>query len=173
MKVRRGGPDDAAGVIALFDEAVEWLVARGQTGQWGTEPLSRNERMVARVRDWAAGDGLWMAEIDGRVAGALVVGVRPEHVRPVDEPELYVELLLSSRALAGRGIGARLIAHAVVLAREAGVPLLRVDCWAGAPSLVAFYERQGFVRDGTFDVGGWIGQVFRMRLGHQPGTSAL
>jgi hypothetical protein len=24
--------------------------------------------------------------------------------------------------------------------------------------------------DGTFDVRGWIGQVFSMRLGHQPGT---
>jgi GNAT superfamily N-acetyltransferase len=176
MKVRRGGPDDAAAVVALFDEAVEWLVARGQTGQWGSEPMSGNERMVARVHEWAAGDGLlWMAEDEGRVVGALVVGARPEHVHPVDEPELYVELLLSSRALAGRGIGARLIAHAVELAREAGVGLLRVDCWAGAPDLVAFYERQGFVRDGTFDVGGWIGQVFSMRLarGHQPGTSAL
>jgi GNAT superfamily N-acetyltransferase len=173
MLVRRGGPEDAAAVIALFDEAVEWLVARGQTGQWGSEPLSRNERMVARVHGWAGGDGLWMAEMDGRVAGALVVGSRPEHVHAVDEPELYVELLLSSRALAGRGIGAALIAHAASLAREAGVPLLRVDCWAGAPTLVAFYERQGFVRDGTFDVGGWIGQVFSMRLGHQPGTSRL
>ena len=42
--------------------------------------------------------------------------------------------------------------------------MLRVDCWAGAPALVAWYERQGFVRSGTFDVGGWIGQVFTMRL---------
>ena len=58
------------------------------------------------------------------------------------------------------------------LARDAGVPLLRVDCWAGAPPLVEFYEAQGFVRDGTFDVGGWTGQVFSMRLGHQPGTLA-
>ncbi len=172
MHLRRGGPADAEAVIALFDEAVEWLVARGQTGQWGSEPLSRNERMVARVRGWAAGDGLWMAEEEGRVAGALVVGARPEHVHPVDEPELYVELLLSSRALAGRGIGAALVRHAVALARDAGVPLLRVDCWAGAPPLVAFYERQGFVRDGTFEVNGWTGQVFLMRLGHQPGTSA-
>jgi len=164
VTIRRGGPDDAAGVIALFDEAVEWLVARGQTGQWGSEPMSHNERMVARVHEWAAGDGLWMADEDGGVAGALVLGDRPDHVHPVPEPELYVELLLSARSLAGRGIGAALIRHAVALAREAGVPLLRVDCWAGAPTLVAFYERQGFVRDGTFDVDGWIGQVFSMRL---------
>jgi GNAT superfamily N-acetyltransferase len=162
--IRRGGPADAEAVIALFDEAVEWLVARGQTGQWGSEPMSSNERMVARVHAWAKEDGFWMAEVDGRPAGTIVLGERPEHVHPVDEPELYVELLLSSRALAGRGIGAALIRHAVGVVREAGLPLLRVDCWAGAPTLVAFYERQGFVRDGTFDVQGWKGQVFSMRL---------
>ncbi|HKG65904.1 MAG TPA: hypothetical protein VKB28_17690 [Solirubrobacteraceae bacterium] len=58
------------------------------------------------------------------------------------------------------------------LAVSAGMLLLWVDCWAGAPRLVEFYEAQGFVRDGTFDVGGWVGQVFSMRLGHQPGTLA-
>ena len=163
MRIRRGGPGDAGAVVALFDEAVEWLVARGQTGQWGSEPMSSNERMVARVHEWAKEDGFWMAEVDGRPAGTIVLGEKPEHVHPVDEPELYVELLLSSRALAG-GIGAALIRHAVELARGAGVGLLRVDCWAGAPTLVAFYERQGFARDGTFDVAGWIGQVFSMRL---------
>ena len=173
MRFRRGGgAADAAAVMALFDEAVAWLVARGQTGQWGSEPLSANPRMVARVEAWSQGPGLWLAEAEGRVAGALVVGSRPDHVHPVSEPELYVELLLSSRALAGRGIGAALLAHAAALAREGGVGLLRVDCWAGAPSLVAFYEDQGFVRDGSFDVHGWIGQVFSMRLGHQPGTAA-
>jgi GNAT superfamily N-acetyltransferase len=170
MRIRRGGPGDADAVIALFDEAVAWMVARGQTGQWGTEPMSRNEKMVARVREWAAGDGLWTMDDGGLVVGALVVGERPEHVHPVDEPEHYVELLLSSRARAGERIGTLLAEHAVALARAAGVPLLRVDCWAGAPRLVEFYEAQGFVRDGTFDVRGWIGQVFSMRLGHQPGT---
>ena len=172
MRIRRGGPDDAAAVIALFDEAVAWMVARGQTGQWGTEPMSRNERMLARVREWAAGDGLWLMDDGGAAVGALVVGERPEHVHAVEEPELYVELLLSSRARAGERIGARLVEHAVGLARDAGVGLLRVDCWAGAPRLVAFYEEQGFARDGTFEVRGWTGQVFAMPLGHQPGTAA-
>ena len=172
MRIRRGGPGDADAVIALFDEAVAWMVARGQTGQWGSEPMSRNEKMVARVRGWAAGDGLWIMDDGGVAVGALVVGERPEHVHAAEEPERYVELLLSSRARAGERIGARLVEHAVGLAREAGLPLLRVDCWAGAPRLVAFYEEHGFVRDGTFDVRGWVGQVFSMRLGHQPGTVA-
>ena len=118
---------------------------------------------------WAAGDGLWMAEIDGVTGGALVVGERPEHVHPVEVEELYIELLLSSRAHAGKRIGARLVAHATS-GSERGERLLRVDCWAGAPRLVRSTRTRGSSRTGRSS-GGWKGQVFSMRLGHQPGTS--
>ena len=57
-----------------------------------------------------------------------------------------------------------LVAAAAEEARAAGAAVLRVDCWAGAPPLIAWYERHGFQRTGRFDVGGWIGQVFAMRL---------
>ena len=121
MRIRRGGPDDAGAVLALFDEAVAWLVARDRAAQWGTEPLSRNERMVGRVERWAAGGGLWMAEFDGATVGALVVVERPEpYIAAAEEPERYVDLLLSSRRLAGQGIGSRLLRHAVAVAQEAG-----------------------------------------------------
>ena len=72
MRIRAGGPDDAQVVLDLFDEAVAWLVARGQTGQWGTEPFSAFERRVEKVREWAGGDGLRIAERSGEPVGALV-----------------------------------------------------------------------------------------------------
>jgi hypothetical protein len=31
--IRAGNAGDVPTVLALFDEAIEWLVARGQTGQ--------------------------------------------------------------------------------------------------------------------------------------------
>ena len=71
MRIRQGGPADAGAVLALFDEAVEWLVARGREAQWGSDPLSRNEKMVARVERWAAGGGLWMAEEERAVVGQI------------------------------------------------------------------------------------------------------
>ncbi len=173
MRIRQGGPADAGAVLALFDEAVEWLVARGRAAQWGSEPLSRNAKMVARVERWAAGGGLWMAEEDGAVVGALAVVEGPEpYIPAAGEPERYVDLLLSSRRYAGRGIGARLLRHAVALAEQAGVGLLRVDCWAGSPELIAYYASQGFTPDGTYTINGQSGQIFERRLGHQPGTAS-
>jgi len=173
MRIRQGGPADAGAVLALFDEAVEWLVACGRAAQWGSEPLSRNEKMVARVERWASGGGLWMGEEDGAVVGALVVVDGPEpYIPAAGEPERYVDLLLSSRRYAGRGIGATLLRHAVALAEQAGVGLLRVDCWAGSPELIAYYDSQGFTPDGTYTINGQSGQIFERRLGHQPGTAA-
>jgi len=159
LTIRRGSTDDTGTLLALFDEAVAWLVARGQTGQWGSEPFSARPSTATRVRAWAAGGGLRIAEEDGEPVGALVLGRRPAWVPPVPEVERYVQALVSSRRHAGRGVGAALLAHAREEAREGGAELLRVDCWEGAPALVAWYERQGFARAGTFAVDGWRGVV--------------
>ena len=165
-RIRNGGPGDADALLALFDEAVEWLVARDQPGQWGTQPWSQRPHAVTRARQWAQGPGLRIAEAqDGTVLGALVVlPKRPPHVAAIPEPERYIDALVTSRRHAGRGVGAELIATAVRETREAGVAVLRVDCWAEAPPLVAWYERQGFTKTSTFDVDGWRGQVFEMRV---------
>jgi GNAT superfamily N-acetyltransferase len=165
--IRPGTAADAPLVLALFDEAVAWLVARGQPGQWGATPWSERPSAIGHVKAWSHGPGLRIAEDpDGAPLGALVLGVHPPHVEPIGERERerYVEALVTSRRHAGRCIGALLVAATVDEARRAGATVLRVDCWAGAPPLVAWYERQGFVRSGTFDVDDWIGQVFTMRL---------
>jgi GNAT superfamily N-acetyltransferase len=168
ISIRRAGRDDVPAVLALLDGATEWLVARGRTDQWGTEAHSTNPRRVAQITGFAD-DGLWVAEADGRVVGALAVGPAMSYVPTVDEPELYVRLLVTDRASAGQGIGGELLDHARGLAREAGVGLIRVDCFAGGDgALVRYYEKQGFVRDVEFTVPvndwEWPGQVLSQRL---------
>jgi GNAT superfamily N-acetyltransferase len=165
LTIRRGSAADEGALLALFDEAVAWMVARGQAGQWGDRPFSERPETRARVREFAESEGLWMAERDGEPVGAVIVGAHPPHVEPIERSELYVELLISSRRHAGNAIGARLVRFADDLAVRRGVEVLRVDCWAGAPTLVAWYEAQGFTRAGTFDVGGWKGQVFEKAPG--------
>src|SRR3954447_9947172 len=163
--MRPGSPADEGALLQLFDEAGAWMVARGQAGQWGDRPFSDRPETRARVREFAEHAGLWIAERDREPVGALIVGSHPPHVEPIDRFELYVELLISSRRHAGNGIGARLVRLADDLAVQQGVEVLRVDCWAGAPTLVAWYEAQGFARSGMFDVRGWKGQVFEKTPG--------
>ncbi|MCX4385544.1 GNAT family N-acetyltransferase [Micromonospora peucetia] len=168
--LRPGGPADAPAVLRLLDDATAWLMARGRTGQWGTEPASTDPRRIAQAEAWATGGGLWLATLADLPVGALVVGVATEYVPPATEPELYVNLLVTDRAHAGAGIGGRLLAYAAQLARERGLGLLRVDCYAGGDgALVRWYERQGFTATDPFTVerpgrDPWPGQVLVRRL---------
>ena len=124
----------------MLDEAVAWMVARGQSGQWGDEPWSATEKGRQAVQSMVDGGGLHVLEKCERVVGALEVGGRPDYAQPVDLSELYIRLVLTSRAEAGNSLGRLLIEKSLNLARESGAVMLRVDCWAGAPTLVAWYE---------------------------------
>lgn len=101
----------------------------------------------------------------GAVVGALTVGGMQSYVQPVTEPELYIRLLVTDRNWKGHGIGTMLLDHARKLARELGISLLRLDCYAGDDGkLVKYYESQGFERTDAFEVKGWPCQVLAQRL---------
>lgn len=174
MRIRPGGPDDIAAVLALGDEAVKWMNARRNTQQWGTAPWTGNQKREAAIRDQAHGGGMRIAEDqDGMVLGALVITeIPPAYVPPAAERELYVNLLLVSRRYSGQGIGAALIQHAKQEAAARDIGLIRVDCWAGQDgSLVRIYEKYGFSRVQEFTValpaGEWPGMLLAMRLALQ------
>jgi len=80
---------------------------------------------------------------------ALVVGDAPAYAPQFAAPELYINLLLTSRRLAGRDIGGALVREAVDLARRRGAVVVRVDCWAEASGLIACTSAQGFTRCGS------------------------
>lgn len=167
LKVRHGSADDVRRLLALFDDAVAWMVARGQTGQWGSEPFSVKPSRVGRAQEWAASGGLWFAvaaDAGNEPAGAIVLGDAPDYVPPADCREVYVQVLLTASAWRGRGVGARLIEHAVAVARDQDAARLRVDCWDGVPALPSQYERLGFTRVGSFTVGDWPGAILTRAL---------
>lgn len=165
--IRRARPDDEAAVLRLFDDAIEWFVRIGNTAQWGSEPFSAQPRQVERVRGWLAEPGAWVAEHpEAGVVGALVLGGATDYVPAATEPELYVRVLVGSRDPRGRGAGRLLLRFADGQAAEAGVTLLRVDCYAGGSGdLVRYYESCGYERAESFLVGAWPGQLLTRRLG--------
>ncbi len=157
---------DAEAILDLWDGAIAWLVGRGQPEQWGTEPASARAQTRETVWRWVRGSGVTVAERDGRTVGvSVIMPSRPEYVPAIERSETYLLFLMSSRGDAGQGIGSLLVRQAAADARSAGSEVLRVDCWAGAPSLIAWYIRQGFVASDTYAVAdGWRGQVFEMTL---------
>jgi GNAT superfamily N-acetyltransferase len=165
--IRSGDSGDVDLLLGFFDEAVEWLVARGSSKQWGTEPWSRVPQRVERVKTMAADPGLRFAVVDGEPAGALIVSEEHDpHVPAVNERELYVRLLITSRRFTGRSVGGRLIEYALDEARRRGIDLVRVDCWAGGDGeLQRYYESQGFTPTVQFAVDDWVGQVLEQRVG--------
>ncbi|MFB4318891.1 GNAT family N-acetyltransferase [Actinomadura sp. 21ATH] len=166
MEIRQGGADDAPVMLAMLDGAVAWLASRGRTGQWGATPWSTDPARAGRVRDIARTDDVRIAYAGGRPAGAMALSAGPpRYIEPVDEPEVYVTLLVTDRAHAGRGVGSALLRHAREEALRRGAALLRVDCYAGDDGrLVEYYTANGFARDRTFSVDGWPGQLLTRRL---------
>lgn len=171
MRIRRGGREDVPTILAFGDEAVEWMNARGNTEQWGTEPWTGNSAMEERFLERADGGGMRVLEDeDGTPLGVMVItGEHQPYVPDAEEPELYVNFLITSRKHAGRGLGRALIEQAKAEAAERGIDLLRVDCWAGEDgNLVKAYERYGFRRVQEFTVPTrgllWPGMLLALRL---------
>ena len=182
--------DDIPAVLGLMDVATAWLVQQGRTGQWGdgTESHAENPRRLKQATAMVESGGCWVAigpvppppllsdpssapapaAGEQSVIGALTVHDAMPYVSPATEPERYVQLLLTHRAWKGRGLGTLLLDKARALAVDAGVGLLRVDCYAGGDGkLVRWYESQGFVKTESVLLGddqSWPGQVLEMRL---------
>lgn len=159
--IRPAQEQDAPVVLAMFDEVIAWFTEIGNTGQWGTTPFSNDPKRVKRVTDWCAGPGSWLdVDVAGNGLAALVLGDAHDYVPAADAPELYVKVLIASRAPGARGAGRRLLAFADEQARHARVHRLRVDCYAGGSGrLIAFYESCGYQTTETFTVGDWPGQI--------------
>ncbi|MEO3867488.1 GNAT family N-acetyltransferase [Nonomuraea sp. B12E4] len=164
MDIREGRDGDAGLVLAMFDSAVAWLASQGRTGQWGSRPFTGDDRRTRQITGWVDGGGMRIAELDGSPAGCIVVGAAHDYVTPAPEPELYVQALVTDRRHAGHGVGRHLLEWAVHEARDRGVGLVRVDCYAGDDGrLVAYYESCGFTRAQPFTVGDWPGMILQRR----------
>ncbi|MEU5863427.1 MULTISPECIES: GNAT family N-acetyltransferase [unclassified Nonomuraea] len=164
MKIRQGRPGDDALLLTMFDSAVQWLVSQGRTGQWGTRPFTGDPRRTQQATDWLAGGGMRIAELDGEPAGCIVVGDALPYVTPATEPELYVQVLVIDQRHSGRAVGRHLLQWAFQEARDRGLGLVRVDCYAGDDGrLVSYYESCGFTREAPFTVGEWPGMILHHR----------
>jgi GNAT superfamily N-acetyltransferase len=158
--VRAGAADDA-------DAIVESSVRAWEEGFRGIVPAEVDPRQAwdryrlrARLRD-EQGIAHAVAELDGRVMGYIAFGASRDHDATSRVGEIWA-LYVHPRAWR-RGLGRRLVRHAL---RELGDAAFRVaTLWtlAESPSARAFYEACGFSPDGASQRREALGSTLEVR----------
>lgn len=143
--VREARPDDAAAMIAylrrVFAEPGINLITEADEFSPSVEAEARLIRDIAR----SVNSLFLVAEFEGRIVGQLTLeGGKRRNVRHAATLGITVE-----REWRGRGIGRRLIEHAITWARQSGV-LTRIELhvFARNESAVHLYESCGFELEG-------------------------
>ncbi|GAA4888602.1 GNAT family N-acetyltransferase [Streptomyces coeruleoprunus] len=137
---RLAGDADLATLVRLRDDAARWMLANGITGQW--QPGQLDEDHFRRAM---AGGEVWLAEADGRVAGAWELWWEDEDAWGPQPPVAgYVHRLMVDRTCARPGTGRLLLRAAERRVAEAGRMLVRLDCLAGNARLNAYYRNAGY-----------------------------
>lgn len=85
-------------------------------------------------------DGLWLARVDGRIEGAVVIDAGHP---PGDEATL--RWFIVSDALRGQGAGRRLLRQALAFADARGYRRVGLSTFAGLDAARHLYESEGFV----------------------------
>ncbi len=149
VRLARATEADAATLVALYDEAGSWLLARGLR-QWPPGWYT-TEMALASIR---AEHEVYLVRRAGEPVGKFTLQWDDVEMWGEQPPDAgYVHGLCVSRAAAGLGLGVALLDWAGARTAARGRRWLRLDCMAANHGLRAYYERQGFVYRGEAEEG--------------------
>lgn len=157
MEVRQGRREDVPEVMALVHRVVPQMQAQGNF-QWDDQ----YPNAAAFERDVDQG-WLWIAEVQGQVAGAAAITTDQEPEYPevgwdLGERAVVVHRLLVDPAFRGLGLAAALMRQAEAVARNWGIAMLRVDTNRENGATLRLFPRLGYAFAGE------IGLSFRPGL---------
>jgi GNAT superfamily N-acetyltransferase len=126
MRVRQATLDDIAFIMALVRRVVPLMRAAGNL-QW--DDVYPNPEVFTRDVEL---DQLWVAELDGQVAGvaAITTDQEPAYAEvgwDIHELAIVVHRLAVDPAFHGQGVALALMQQAEVVAVERSTKILRVD----------------------------------------------
>jgi GNAT superfamily N-acetyltransferase len=164
LLVRQATSGDGDAIVETLAEAARWVEELDGTIMW-VEGELEDERIRAE-----AGAGMFVvAEVEGRVAGAMRFQLEDRLFWPdLDAAEsalsAFVHRLAVNRAFAGQGISTALLEWAVHRARSLDKRYLRLDCDAERSRLRAFYERFGFRLHSYRQVGSYFVSRYELQI---------
>lgn len=95
----------------------------------------------------ARAEGLYVAEVDGRVAGSVNIAPPPSEMTEVAyDNELEFRMLAVHPDFQGRGIGRALVSYALDMARNRNADAVAITTMASMTTAQAMYHAMGFQR---------------------------
>ncbi len=129
--LRRAASEDAAAIAALTEDAYAKFIP-----VIGRRPVPMDWDYAGLADEWQ----VWVVEVGGALAGALLL---------VPEADaLLIESVAVAPEMQGRGLGRRLIDHALAEAGRQGFPTLRLYTNAKMTENIALYRHFGFHETG-------------------------
>jgi GNAT superfamily N-acetyltransferase len=152
MNVRLGRQEDVPALMALVRRVVPLMRAQGNF-QWDDQ----YPNAAAFERDADQG-WLWIAEVEGQVAGAAAITTEqePEYAEVGWDPAeraVVVHRLLVDPAFRGQGLAAALLGQAETVARAWGIAVLRVDTNRENAATLRLFPRLGYAFAGEIGLG--------------------
>jgi ribosomal protein S18 acetylase RimI-like enzyme len=160
MQVRRGTLEDVRTVMELVARVVPIMRAAGNL-QWD----DRYPNAGVFERDAEMGQ-LWVAEIDGQIAGmaAITTDQEKEYAQvgwDISELAVVVHRLAVDPNFQGRGIAAALMLQAEVVAQERSISVLRIDTNTSNEATQKLFPKLGYKSAGEIELGFRPGLRFR------------
>lgn len=147
MQIQKAAGDDIPQIMALVQRVVPLMRAGGNL-QWN-DSYPNSEVFLRDVEK----DQLWIAVIDGTVAGvaAITQDQEPEYANvgwDITEPAIVVHRLAVDPDFRGRGIAEALMRNAEQVARCRRIAVLRVDTNTNNPATQKLFPKLGYTLSG-------------------------
>jgi ribosomal protein S18 acetylase RimI-like enzyme len=147
VEIRRARPSDVAAIEAVVGHGYAVYVER-----IGRRPAPMDDDYAAKIR----GGEVFVAEVEGEVAGLIVLIAAPDH--------LLVENVAVEPQSQRHGLGGALMAFAEETARRLGTRELRLYTNVAMTENIDFYRHLGYTEDGRRTEDGFARVYFSKRL---------
>ena len=161
--------DDAAGNVEIWRARPEEVDAAFSLVREYFEMAGvvlREDRQKFVEEYFAAGQGLWLARIEGELAGCVGLRrlLRPEELEAEDVKCVEIKRMYVRERFRGRGVAARLLEAVENFAREQGYARIYLDTASGMVAAARLYERNGYQRCARYNLNPQAAIFMRKKL---------
>lgn len=155
-------------VLAILEEAAQWITAKG-INQWYPGCFRDSERREEICASLQRGEVYLAILADGQIVGTVTlqsVGTRDQQLwkERAGERAFYIHALAVRRLPAAKGVGRYLLHWCEEMALLTDIYTIRLDCMAENHALCTYYEQSGFTRCGEAHHNAWNAKLYEKNL---------